>query len=475
MIEGILIACAILLVGIAGLMTALDAALAVTSTSDLSEMAAEGRNARALAHLAHDRDAHDNTVTFVRVVADVGAVALMSSALAMLWTSELWGTLVSVLVMSAVIYVVVASAPAPATAGRRYARSVLAFGAPAIHAARVVVGPIAGALAALSARVIPGGRRGGIESEEQLLSIVDEAASHAFIEADDRELIHSVFDFTDQVVRAVMVPRTEMVTIEADATVAEAVEEFLASGFSRLPVIDGDVDSVVGVLYLKDLVQHAFRAPAGWRASGVRAYARPAVFVPEQMRAETLLQQMKADQVHVCLVVDEYGGIAGLVTLEDLIEELVGDISDEYDGRSNEVVALPDGTYRVSAGLGLDEVGDLFGLDIEDEDVDSIGGLFAKVIGHVPQPGEQAEVAGLLVTGGTSRGRGRGIETVFVDRGAGLRTLDEVRGREPRTGEIRVPGLADDRPPATVAIAIEGAGDGTRRRGQKSRKRDESR
>ncbi|WP_221584278.1 hemolysin family protein [Microbacterium sp. G2-8] len=437
MIEALLIVGAVLLVAVAGFMTALDSALAVTSTGDLVEMATEGRSTRALAHLANDREAHDNAITLVRVMGEVGAVVMLSSAFAMIFQSELWGTLASAAIIAGVIYVVVASAPT--TVGRRHARGILTFGAPTIHAARIVLSPIAQPLAWASARVIPGARRRGFESEEQLLSIVDEAASHALIEDDDRELIHSVFDFTDQIVRALMVPRTEMVTVDAHVTSAVAMDEFLSSGLSRLPVVDGDVDNVVGVLYLKDLVQHAFRDTPGWRTSPVRAFARPAVFVPEQMRAETLLQQMKADQVHVCLVVDEYGGIAGLVTLEDILEELVGEITDEYDSRSSEVVELPDGSYRVSSGLALDEVGDLFGIDIDDEDVDSIGGLMSKTLGHMPHPGEQAEIAGLILTGGTSRGRGRGIATVFVDRTEALRTVGEVLGRGPQTGDTRIP------------------------------------
>ncbi|WP_262927886.1 transporter associated domain-containing protein [Microbacterium sp. NIBRBAC000506063] len=134
------------------------------------------------------------------------------------------------------------------------------------------------------------------------------------------------------------------------------------------------------------------------------------------MRAETLLQQMKRDAVHVCLVIDEHGGISGLVTLEDLIEELVGEIADEYDQVSAEVVEIGAGSYRVSARLALDEVGDLFDVELEDEDVDSIGGLLGKALGQIPQPGATAQVQGLVLTGGASRGRGRGIATVFVER-----------------------------------------------------------
>jgi CBS domain containing-hemolysin-like protein len=185
-----------------------------------------------------------------------------------------------------------------------------------------------------------------------------------------------------------------------------------------MPVVDDEADDVVGVLYLKDLVQFAYRDDSAWRAASIRPIARPATFVPESMRAETLLQQMKRDAVHVCLVIDEHGGISGLVTLEDLIEELVGEISDEYDQVSAEFVDLGDGRYRVSSRLSLEDVGDLFGLELEDEDVDSIGGLLGKTLGQVPQPGATATVHGLVLTGGASRGRGRGIATVFVERAA---------------------------------------------------------
>jgi CBS domain containing-hemolysin-like protein len=177
-------------------------------------------------------------------------------------------------------------------------------------------------------------------------------------------------------------------------------------------------------------VQYGFGDEAGWRDAPIRRIARRPVFVPESMKAETLLQQMKRDAVHVCLVIDEYGGVSGLVTLEDLIEELVGDISDEYDAPNSEITELDDGRYRVSARLGLDEVGDLFGLELEDEEVDSIGGLLAKALGRIPQPGATAEYAGLVLTGGASRGRGRGISTVFVERGEALEAIDEAFGRD---------------------------------------------
>lgn len=451
-IASLLLGGALLSVLLAGLMSAIDAALSVTSRGDLVDLASEGRSTKALARIASDPDRHAGVVVFVRVFAETVAAVLVTVAFALILHSLWWALLVGALLMTAVSFVAVSSIPA--TLGRRYTSSLLPFAAPLVRGVLLVLGPLSGLLAAFGNRLTPGGGRRSFESEEQLLSIVDEAASHAVIEADDRALIHSVFDFTDQVVRAVMVPRTDMVTVEADATIREAMRLFLDRGISRMPVVDGEVDDIIGVLYLKDVVQFGFRDAAGlpvpavvsspseaparglaatgdtWRDAGVRAIARPAVFVPEQMRAESLLQQMKRDAVHVCLVVDEYGGIAGLVTLEDLIEELVGEIADEYDAPSKEIVELAEGRYRVSSRLSLDEVGDLFGVQLEDEDVDSIGGLLGKTLGRVPQPGDVAEIAGLIVTGGTSRGRGRGIATVFVERGEALRAMEEYRERD---------------------------------------------
>ncbi|KQQ64662.1 hemolysin family protein [Microbacterium sp. Leaf320] len=414
MTAALLLAGAVLLVAFGGLMAAIDAAFGVTSRSDIAEMGTEGRNARQLARIAADPDAHVNAVAFIRVLAETAAAVLVTVAFSILFDNIWWAMLAAALLMTGISFVLVGASPR--SFGRHHAEGMLRANAPVVRGLRVILGPLAQGLVVLGNRVTPGRGRSSFTSEEQLLSMVDEAASNDLIEADDRDLIHSVFDFTDQFVRAVMVPRTEMVTVDATATTSEAMTLFLQRGVSRMPVVDDDADDVVGVLYLKDLVLFAFRDENAWRAASIRPISRPATFVPESMRAETLLQQMKRDAVHVCLVIDEHGGISGLVTLEDLIEELVGEISDEYDQVSAEVVELGDGRYRVSARLSLEDVGDLFGLELEDEDVDSIGGLLGKALGQVPQPGATATVDGLTLTGGASRGRGRGIATVFVER-----------------------------------------------------------
>lgn len=436
MTAALLLVAAVLLLAFGFLMVAIDAALGVTSRADLAELGAAGRNASYLRNIADDPEAHANAVVFIRVLAETTAAVLVTVSFTLLFQSIWWAMLAAAALMTGVSYVVVGASPR--NVGRQHATRLLRASAPIIRGVRIILGPLAHGLVALGTRITPGRARGSsFASEQQLLSIIDEAAENELIEEDDRELIHSVFDFTDTYVRAVMVPRTDMVTVDASASTREAMAIFLDKGVSRVPIVDDEADDVVGVLYLKDLVQFGFRDESGWRDAPLSRIARPAVFVPESMKAETLLQQMKRDAVHVCLVVDEYGGVSGLVTLEDLIEELVGDIADEYDPRADEVTELEPGRYRVSARLGLDEVGVLFGIDLDDEDVDSIGGLLGKALGRIPQPGATADYDGLLMTGGASRGRGRGISTVFVERGQSPGAAEAPVGRAPRTGEIR--------------------------------------
>ena len=391
MTAALLLATAALLVAFGGLMAAVDAALGVTSRSDLEEMSQSGRNAAFLRGIADDPAAHANAAGFMRVLSETTAAVLVTVALTILFDSIWWAMLAAAIIMTGISFVVVGASPR--SVGRLHAKGLLRGAAPVIRAMRIVLGPLAHGLVALGDRVTPGVARGSsFASEEQLLSMVDEAASQDLIEEDDRELIHSVFDFTDTYVRAVMIPRTEMVTVEADTTTKDAMELFLDKGVSRVPVVDDEADDVIGMLYLKDLVQFAYRDEAGWRAAAISQLARPAVFVPESMRAETLLQQMKREAVHVCMVVDEYGP------------------------RATEIAEVAEGRYRVSARLGLAEVGELFDLDLEDDEVDSIGGLLGKQLGKVPQPGAVTDFEGLRITGGASRGKGRGITTVFVER-----------------------------------------------------------
>jgi CBS domain containing-hemolysin-like protein len=189
---------------------------------------------------------------------------------------------------------------------------------------------------------------------------------------------------------------------------------FLNAGYSRIPVIDQEADDVIGVLYLRDLARLAFESPLDADGLTVGELGRPAAFVPDSMKADALLRKMQLESNHLAMVVDEYGGIAGLVTLEDLIEELVGDISDEYDREAPQAEELGDGRFRVNVRLPIDELGELFGLELEDEDVDTAGGLLAKELGHLPHPGERVAVSGLLLEAERTEGRRKRLSTILA-------------------------------------------------------------
>ncbi len=410
---------AIVLVVFGGLLAAADAALAVTSRNDLVELAASSRNRRALLGIAGDASAHVNAINFMRIVAETTSAVLVTLALAAI-IDELWLTLlVAAIVMTVVSFVLVGSSPR--SVGREHSRGILLFSAPVIRAVRLALGPIAAALVVLGNRVTPGRPRAAtFSSEEQLLSMVDEATELEVLEEVDRELIHSIFEFSDTVVREVMIPRTDMVIIEQDATVGAAMSLFLSRGNSRMPVIGDDIDEVLGILYLRDVARLGYEQPAGAEQVPVRDLARPAVFVPESKKADDMLRQMQSESNHLAMVVDEYGGIAGLVTMEDLIEELVGDISDEYDRETVEIERIGDARYRVSARLSVDELGELFEIDLDDDDVDSVGGLLTKALGRLPLPGSVASYSGLILTAERTEGRRKRLSTVIVERDQAL-------------------------------------------------------
>ncbi len=221
-----------------------------------------------------------------------------------------------------------------------------------------------------------------LASEEQLLSMVDEAAEQDVLDLRDRDRIHSLLGFSDRMVREVMVPRTDMRTVDSGVSVVEATRELLEQGISRAPIVGRDSDDIRGVAYLKDLAK-AMTIGDG-RKMRVDNVARPAVFVPETLRGDALLQRMQQDATHFAIVVDEYGGVAGLVTLEDLIEELVGDISDEHDRVDNSWEVLDDGSIRVATRMPISELEELLDTTFDHEDVDSVGGLFTSALDRIP-------------------------------------------------------------------------------------------
>ena len=279
--------------------------------------------------------------------------------------------------------------------------------------------------------VLPGKglKQGPFVTEEDLRTMADVAAEEDSIETEERRLIHSIFEFGDTVVREVMLPRPDMVAVDATDTIEEAIERAIDRGFSRLPVCEeGSTDDIVGLVYLKDLVR---RARAGDGAQPVRVAVRPAIFVPEQKRVSELLSEMRTKQFHMAIVVDEYGGTAGLVTLEDLLEEIVGEIADEYDVEQPAVERLDDGSLRVRGSTPIDDVSEELGVELPDTEWDTVGGLVLNLLGHVPEEGEVVRFDGVEFR--TELVQGRRIASVHITRLAPADDRDEdpVAGAPP--------------------------------------------
>ncbi|MFL0712498.1 MAG: rRNA maturation RNase YbeY [Microcella pacifica] len=401
------------LVAFGGLLAAIDAALSVVSRNDLLELAAARPRPKRLYAVAGDIGAHVNALNFLRIVAETFAAVLVTLAFASIF-EEWWAALaLSAAIMIIVSFILVGSSPR--SVGRANPRGMLRYTDWLIRAVRLITGPIADALVAIGNRVTPGRPKSAtFSSEEQLLSMVDEATDLDVLDADDRDLIRSIFDFNETIVRETMLPRTDMVTIEQGSTVTDAMALFLAKGVSRIPVIGESSDDVLGIIYLRDAARLAYEQPAACATTSVEELAKPALFIPESKKADDALREMQLASNHMALVVDEYGGIAGLVTMEDLIEELVGEISDEYDRDVAMSEQLSDNEFRVSARMPVDELGDLFGIELDDDEVDTVGGLLAKHVGRLPVVGSTTEVDGLHLTAERTEGRRKRVVTVLV-------------------------------------------------------------
>jgi len=259
--------------------------------------------------------------------------------------------------------------------------------------------------------VLPGRgpKEGPFVTESEIRQMADVAAESASIETQERELIHSIFEFGDTVVREVMLPRPDMVAVEADATVDEAVVTSIEAGYSRLPAFEDTIDNIVGLVFLKDLVA---RSAAGGGSEPVRSTLRGAHFVPESKRVAELLREMQTEKFHMAIVVDEYGGTAGLVTMEDLLEEIVGEIVDEYDVEEPQLERLVDGSLRVPGRTAIDEVNEELDATLPHEEWDTVGGLVFSALGHVPAEHECVVVDGFEFD--VERVQGRRIVSVLI-------------------------------------------------------------
>jgi CBS domain containing-hemolysin-like protein len=403
---------------VAACLAAVDAALSRVPRVAVEEFVREGRpRARRLAAVVADPGRYLALLLLLRTAGEMVTAACVTVVAVHLYGAGYGAVGLGALVATAVSYLLVGVVFR--TLGRQHApRVALATAGITVRLTRIF-GPLPRIVIAFANAVTPGPgyRDGPFATEAELRDLVDLAEERDVIERDERDMIASVFELGDTLAREVMVPRPDMVFIESTKSVRQAISLALRSGFSRIPVIGENVDDVVGIAFLKDLVS---RERAGDDDRAVSAVMRPPVFVPDSKPADDLLREMQATRAHMAIVIDEYGGTAGLVTIEDVLEEIVGEITDEYDTEAPPVEWLDADSARVTARLPVDDLGELFGVELPDTDeVETVSGLLASRLGRVPIPGATASVAGLTLTAESVAGRRNRIGAVLVRRRRG--------------------------------------------------------
>jgi len=413
MVSYTLLATAVALTVVAGGAAMVDSALIAVSPARTAELAEQRRRgADSLVKITADLPRHLNLLILLRLACEAAAIAIVAVVAFDAWNDSWTAVGLSAAIMTVVSFVAIGVGPR--TLGRQHAYPIaLAVSGPVVLLG-TALGPLAKLLILLGNAVTPGkGFREGpfATSEIEIREMVDAAEAQGTVDHEERDMIASVFALGDTVAREVMVPRTAMVWVSADTLADEAKHVALRSGFSRIPVIGEDLDDMRGVVYLKDLVRLENGADPE-----VGEVMRAVSFVPDSKPVDDLLREMQTARIHIAVVVDEYGGTAGLVTIEDILEEIVGEITDEYDQELPPVSWLDDRTARVTARLSPEDLAELFDVDLPEVDVDTVAGLLAAELGKVPLAGDRARLAGLELTAEGTVGRRNRIETVRVAR-----------------------------------------------------------
>jgi CBS domain containing-hemolysin-like protein len=418
---GWLLVAAAVLALIAGWLANAEAALALVSATGVAE---RPEHKGPLQAVAGDLPRYMSVLLLLRAIAEVFAAVLVTAAFVR-WFGDDWRAVLAALGVVIVLrYALTGVRPQIGRVGPRTERT-------AVRAAKFVfpltraLGPLPSLLVA-AGNAMPPTRRArplvdregtsGPVGRSELRGLVDYLERSTGIEPGEREMVRSVFELGDTIVREVMVPRTDMVFIESDETVEQALSLALRSGFSRIPVVGENEDDVVGIAYLKDIVAWSHDHPGADATEKVTTVIRPASYVPDSKPVDELLRQMQAQRNHVAIVIDEYGGTAGLVTIEDILEEIVGEITDEYDNERPPVEWLSDGSARVTARLSVTELEELFGVALGVDDVETVAGLLAHQLGRVPIAGSTVTLHGLRLTAENPTARRNKIGTVLVER-----------------------------------------------------------
>lgn len=408
--DAALLVVVVVLIGLTGLFALSETAITRMSLHKAIALDEEGR--RGARHLRRLVEHTERVLPVVLFALEI--TTLVAATLVGIVSEHLFGA-IGVIVATAfeIVVIFIVAELAPKTWAVQHSERAALFVTPVVSAL-VAFTPLrlmTRGLIWVSNLLLPGKgiKEGPYVSEEELRAMADTAADEEVIEREERTLIHSIIDFGDTVVREVMVPRTDMVAVESRSRVEDVIDIAITAGYSRIPVYGQGIDDIVGVVYAKDLLRAEREGRNDERISTLQ---RQAQFTPESKRVSELMREMQASKQHMAIVVDEYGGTAGLVTLEDLLEEIVGEIVDEYDVEEPAAQRLPDGSLRVSARMPIDEVNELIDGELPEGDWDTVGGLVYSALGHVPVEGESVNVDGHELA--AERVQGRRISRVRV-------------------------------------------------------------
>ena len=407
----------IALLAFAGFLAASESALTSISRIVVEEL--EGKRGGALLRKYSAQPArYLNVILLVRKLCELTATVLLASILLRNYPSA-QAMALTVLIMVVLSYVVVGVGPR--TLGKQQPHKYARYGIIVAYGLTIILGPVTKLLITVGNAITPGKgfRSGPFTSEAELRDLVDQAHERGLVESDEHEMIHSVFELGDTLVRELMVPRTEMVWIEKDKSLRQGLSLALRSGFSRIPVVGTGPDNIIGIVYVKDLARRALDHHEAEQSENIEQHMRPATFVPEIKMADELLKEMQRNQIHLAVVVDEYGGTAGIITIEDIIEEIVGEIEDEFDDGEDHFTWLSSNMARANASLHIEDLADELKIEINESDfegIDTIGGFMSQKLGRVPIAGSTISLNGWSITSERPIGRRRRISSVLIER-----------------------------------------------------------
>ncbi len=413
----------VVLIGVVAFNAATEVAITRTNRVRALRLVEEGRRgAAALSRIAENPANYLNVVLLLTLLATIGGTTIATSLAVRHW--ERAGEIISTVAMTILLFIF--AEVTPKTFAIQQTDRVGLMTAPILVFLTRLIGPLAKGLLRLANVIMPGKglKQGPYITEQELRASAEVASEEGEIEDEEKDLIHSIFEFGDTIVREVMVPRPDIVAIEDEMSLRDVQALVLEHGYSRIPVYHEELDNVAGIIYAKDVLKALHQ---GKHDAPLNEIVREPHYIPETKKVAELLREMQRDKFHIALVTDEYGSVSGLVTLEDLLEELVGEIADEYDREEPELVPVGDGSYRVSGKASVDDVNELLDVELPDEDWDTVAGLMLELFGRIPKSGDSVEFQSMTFT--AEEVQGRRIAKVLI-------TMKQPDPEEERDGEV---------------------------------------